>query len=178
MTTMRRCSNCFSEIQKGQLTCPVCGGKKFVTSVNPKGDETLPGEDTVLTSSEASPFCPQCGSKQESANKFCGQCGSHSTPTAKVTSNSVLGKFSALSTKGKFFHSSWIFINFIFIIRFFSESSKPVDRLRSLCGLDGVNCAPSSEELAAESISNLIVWNILFLIFLFVYKKVKSKRSK
>jgi hypothetical protein len=86
-------------------------------------------------------------------------------------------KFSKLSTKGKIFYGSWIFINIIFVLQFINQSSKPVDRLRSVCNWDGVACAPSSDELAGQAIGNLIFWNLVFLAFRFFYNNRKVKKQ-
>ena len=177
MPKIRRCATCLNEIDTSEMVCRSCGGTKINTIFGSQTD-VVSANTSELVEAKALPFCTKCGAKQENDNKFCGQCGANSIPVDKVSSGSLADKFIALSTKGKFFYSSWILVNVIFVLRYITESSKPVDRFRSLCNWDGVNCAPSSQELANEALSNLIVWNILFLIFLFVYKKIMSKKSK
>ena len=86
-------------------------------------------------------------------------------------------KFSTLSTKGKIFYGSWIFINIVFVLQFLNQSTKPVDRLRSVCNWDGVDCAPSADELAGQALGNLILWNLMFFAFRFIYNKRKNKKK-
>ncbi len=178
MAITRKCSACSTEIATGSSVCQNCGGKKFASSFGSKGDSSVNARDVELSAQSATPHCTKCGAPQESSDKFCGQCGNVAVPKQDKSSTSIFNRFALLSNKGKFFYSSWILVNLIFVSRFLTESSKPVDRFRSLCNWEGVNCAPSSQELANEALANLILWNILFVLFLVIYKKIKSKKLK
>ena len=178
MAITRKCSACSTEIEVGTTVCQNCGGKKFISSFGSKGSAPRNTGESEPIEQLATPHCTKCGAPQDSSDKFCGQCGSIAVPLQDKSSSSIFNRFVLLSNKGKFFYSSWILVNLIFISRFLTESSKPVDRFRSLCNWEGVNCAPSSQELANEALANLILWNILFLIFLLIYKKIKSKKQK
>jgi hypothetical protein len=86
-------------------------------------------------------------------------------------------RYMSRSIKGKIFYGAWVFLNISNGINLITSSSAPKDRLRSVCNWEGVNCAPSAEEVALQSLLNLILWNAFFFAFRYIYRKRQAKKE-
>jgi hypothetical protein len=128
-------------------------------------------------------FCGSCGAGLKDSPSFCPACGTtvnktnRVSATITVSSDGFLKRFWKKSIKARIFYGLWVLLNFTNILTFFSSASAPVDRFRSVCGWEGVSCAPSSQDRMSQAVLNLIIWNLLFWGFRFFYKKRQSKNS-
>jgi hypothetical protein len=128
----------------------------------------------------ASIYCVSCGSENASIANYCQSCGKQIPRLSDLTESpkrNLRMNVKNLSIKGKIFYASWIFINIIFISEYFVGASKPVDRFRSLCTTENLNCAPSGQEMMDHALGNLIMWNLIFVVFRWIYTKYQKKRS-
>jgi hypothetical protein len=90
----------------------------------------------------------------------------------------IFQRYKNRSLKGKIFYGAWVLLNISNGLNLITSSSAPKDRFRSVCNWEGVKCAPSAEDMAIQSLLNLILWNAFFWIFRYLYKKRQSGRNK
>ena len=134
--------------------------------------------------SEALNFCPSCGIALENSPAFCPSCGSElKKPEVAKKSESakpdgIFRRYWNRSIKGRIFYGAWVLLNVSNGINLIVSSSAPKDRFRSVCNWEGVECAPSAEEMALQSLLNLILWNLFFWVFRYFYRKRQSKKSE
>ena len=128
-------------------------------------------------------FCSSCGASLNNSPAFCPSCGSSvkkpdQVPTAStVSSDGFLKRYWRRSVKAKFFYGAWVLLNVTNGINLIVSSSAPKDRFSSVCEWEGVNCPPSAEEQAQQSLFNLILWNVLFWTFRYFYRKRQVKKN-
>lgn len=125
-------------------------------------------------------FCVSCGVENTDSASFCQSCGKKIPRLGELKNDSktsLFSKISALSVKGKFFYGAWVFINIIFVSEYISGSLKPIDRFQSLCTTENLNCAPTGQEMMDHALGNLILWNIIFIVFRLLYKRFLKRKA-
>lgn len=129
-------------------------------------------------------FCPSCGSPLSDAPRFCHSCGLKLMRTAAPnvsgpnTSDGLFRRYWRRSVKGRIFYGAWVLLNITNGVNLIASSSAPEDRFRGVCEWEGVNCPPSAEEQAMQSLFNLILWNTLFWAFRYFYKRRQASSSR
>ena len=126
-------------------------------------------------------FCSVCGEGLNNSPSFCPSCGS-SIDKANLVSTSftegsdgLFKRYWRRSVKARLFYGAWVLLNVTNGINLIVSSSAPKDRFRSVCEWEGVQCPPSAEEQALQSLFNLILWNVLFWTFRHFYRKRHSR---
>jgi len=128
-------------------------------------------------------FCQSCGGALDKSPAFCPSCGSAINGSSigpnpePIKSDGIFRRYWKKSVKGRIFYGAWVLLNISNGVNLIVSSSAPKDRFRNVCEWEGVNCPPSAEEQAMQSLFNLVVWNILFWTFRYFYKKRKLKET-
>jgi cell shape-determining protein MreD len=123
-------------------------------------------------------YCISCGSANFSESIYCSNCGIKILKfdeMSNFTKTSLISKIKALPLKEKAFYGFCIYINLVFISELVVGITKPVDRFQNLCSAENLNCAPTGQEMIDHALGNLIIWNFLFLLVRYFYKKRKKK---
>lgn len=128
------------------------------------------GENCKMTQNPK--FCQSCGGRLEESPAFCPSCGSSIlSRTSSEKRAGVFARYWRQSVKGRIFYGAWILLNVSNGLNLIVVSSAPKDRFRNVCNWEGVNCAPSAEEQAIQSLFNLVLLNLLFWGFRTFYRK-------
>jgi hypothetical protein len=129
-------------------------------------------------------FCSSCGTGLKNSPTFCPTCGSlvknvnQISEASTLSSDGFFKRYWRRSVKARLFYGSWVLLNVANGINLIVSSSAPKDRFRSICEWEGVNCPPSAEEQALQSLLNLVVWNLFFWTFRYIYKKRQTWNRK
>lgn len=122
-------------------------------------------------------FCRFCGNQILPSSQFCSSCGKdigNAQSASAIESGKNPGLFQRYwkkSVRSRIFYGLWVLINFSNVVSFISAATAPTDRFRSICNWEGINCAPSPEEKMTQAILNLIVWNLVFWLTRYFYRK-------
>lgn len=128
-------------------------------------------------------FCSKCGRSLTESSSFCPNCGASLNPSLKAKvadspgSNNIFKRYWRKSVKGRIFYGAWVLINISNGSNLLVSASAPKDRFRSVCNWEGVNCPPSAEQQALQSLFNLVLWNIFFWAFRYFYRKKQLKKK-
>jgi hypothetical protein len=128
-------------------------------------------------------FCQSCGGALDKSPAFCPACGSAINSSSTIFNAEpaniygIFRRYWKKSVKGRIFYGTWVLLNISNGINLIVSSSAPKDRFRNVCGWEGVNCPPSAEEQAVQSLVNLVILNILFWTFRYFYKKRQFKKN-
>jgi hypothetical protein len=114
-------------------------------------------------------FCPNCGSSLKSANQV--------SEGSKPKVEGLFKRYWQRSVKARLFYGAWVLLNISNGINLIVSSSAPKDRFRSVCEWEGVNCPPSAEEQALQSLFNLVLWNVLFWTCRHFYRKRQVQKG-
>lgn len=129
-------------------------------------------------------YCPSCGASLSGQPRYCQSCGLRltraSVPSLAGSSKSdgLFRRYWNRSVKGRIFYGAWVLLNITNGVNLIASSAAPKDRFRSVCEWEGVNCPPSAEEQAMQSLFNLILWNTLFWTFRYFYKRRQVSSSR
>ena len=123
-------------------------------------------------------YCQSCGGALDKSPAFCPACGSSVIPGAEnAKSPGIFARYWQQSVKGRIFYGAWILLNVSNGLNLIVASNAPKDRFRSVCNWEGVDCPPSAEEQAMQSLFNLVLWNLLFWGFRYFYRKRQLKKD-
>lgn len=175
MDKQKWCLFCDAPTNLEAYQCSNCGQRNFGNES--RGSFLATGSQPV---SDNSLICSECGQDLAAGQKFCANCGAEIQWTVDELRSAILdelkGSPKRFSARKKIFVGGWAFINFIYTVQLIEAAGTPVDRFRSLCITDNLNCGPSAQDKFNNSLGNLLIWNLIFLsVWLYFLNKNRKK---